>query len=402
MNQNINRDINQEGVQAFGRIKMGTAEIVQEDQLMALLATGRQLTVKLGLDPTAPDIHLGHAVVLRKLKHFQEFGHKAVIIIGDFTGRIGDPTGRSKTRPALSTEDVIRHAKTYEEQIFKILDPDLTEVKFNSEWLSKLNFEDVIKLASRFTMARLLERDDFKNRYKQELPIGLHEFFYPIMQAYDSVAIKADIEMGGTDQTFNILMGRTLQESMGEQKQVALFMPLLEGTDGVEKMSKSLGNYIGIEESPHEIYGKAMSIPDEMIIRYFKLTTDIMPETLVALEDELKSGKLNPKDAKMRLARELVRLYHGEALANEAETSFVKVFSKREIPETIETISVKVGTELIEVIENLNLYASRSEIRRLIKQGGVRIDDVKVLNEHQELKCGNILKIGKRRFYKID
>lgn len=274
-----------------------------EHKLSQSQKTGRPLTVKLGLDPSAPDIHLGHAVVLRKIKQLQDLGHKAVLIIGDFTGMIGDPTGKSKTRKQLTKEQVMENARTYEEQIFKVLDPERTEIRFNSEWLGKLNFADVINLSSKCTVARMLEREDFKKRYEAHESICIHEFFYPLMQAYDSVEIKADIELGGTDQRFNILMGRGLQKDFGQESQVALFMPILEGIDGIEKMSKSLGNYIGVYDAPEEMYGKVMSIPDNLIIKYFELATDVHPDEITAISDQLQSGSVNPRDVKMKLAK---------------------------------------------------------------------------------------------------
>lgn len=288
-------------------ISKGAEEIISIDDLKEKLKksqeTGKPLTVKLGLDPTAPDIHLGHAVVLRKIKQFQDLGHRAVIIIDDFTGMIGDPTGRSKTRKPLTRDEVIENARTYENQIFKILDREKTDVRFNSEWLSRFNFADVIELASNCTVARILERDDFQKRFHAHESIGVHEFFYPLMQGYDSVALKADVELGGTDQRFNILMGRNLQKDYGQESQVAIFMPILEGTDGVEKMSKSFGNYIGINEPPNDIYGKVMSIPDNMIIRYFELATDVHPDDLAKIKEALNSGNINPRDVKMRLVK---------------------------------------------------------------------------------------------------
>jgi tyrosyl-tRNA synthetase len=311
-------------------ISKGADEIIDIEDLKAKLEKsekeGKPLRVKLGLDPTAPDIHLGHAVVLRKIKQLQDLGHKAIIIIGDFTGMIGDPSGRSKTRPALTKEEVLENARTYQEQIFKVIDRDKTEVRFNSEWLGALNFSDVIVLASKHTVARMLEREDFKKRFEEHESIGIHEFFYPLMQGYDSVAIEADIELGGTDQRFNLLMGRTIQRDYGQESQVALMMPLLEGTDGVEKMSKSLGNYIGIYEEPNEMYGKVMSIPDELMIKYYELATDIHPDEISKIKAGLEDGSYHPRDAKMRLAREITSLYHSEEAAQKAEEQFKAVF----------------------------------------------------------------------------
>ena len=318
-------------------ISKGAEEIIDtaelEEKLRASQKTGRPLTVKLGLDPTAPDIHLGHTVVLRKIRQFQDLGHRAVIIIGDFTGMIGDPTGRSKTRRQLTRDEVKENARTYEEQMYKILDRDKTELRFNSEWLSKLNFADVIGLTSKYTVARMLEREDFHSRFEANEPIGIHEFLYPLMQGYDSVEINADVELGGTEQRFNILMGRKLQKDFGQQSQVALFMPVIEGIDGVEKMSKSLGNYIGINEDAQNIYGKVMSIPDHLIIKYFRLVTDVHPDEVDSMEKVLDSNEVNPRDLKMKLAFEITKLYHGDKEAVRAEENFISVFQRKGIPE---------------------------------------------------------------------
>lgn len=314
-------------------IKRGTAEIVPEEELVEKLkksvANNKPLHIKLGLDPTAPDIHLGHTVVLQKLRQFQELGHKVTIILGDYTGRIGDPTGKSETRKQLTEEQVLANAKTYEQQIFKILDPQKTSVRFNSTWLAPLKFEDVIRLAATTTVARMLEREDFSKRFKENLPISIHEFFYPLMQGYDSVALEADIELGGTDQKFNLLMGRTLQKEFGQEPQIALMMPILEGLDGVNKMSKSLGNYIGIDEPPQEMYGKTMSLPDELMVRYFELVTPVPLEEVRSIAKGLAEGTLHPRDVKMRLAREIVSFYHGPEAAMQAEEQFKKVFQKK-------------------------------------------------------------------------
>lgn len=313
-------------------IVKGVDELIGLDSLKDKLeksnSIGEPLVVKLGLDPSAPDIHLGHTVVLRKMKQLQDLGHKIVIIIGDFTGKIGDPTGKAKGRKALTTEKVLENAKTYENQIFKVLDKEKTEVRFNSEWLSKLTFEETIKLASTMTVARMLEREEFKKRYESQIPISIHEFFYPLMQGFDSVAINADIEIGGTDQRFNVLMGRMLQKEYGKDPQATIFMPLLEGLDGKEKMSKSLGNYIGIDETPEIMYEKAMTLPDELIIKYFELVTDIHPNEVDKIKNDLEKGNINPRDIKMKLAKEIVKLYHGEDSASRAEERFMKVFQK--------------------------------------------------------------------------
>lgn len=369
---------------------------------------GRPLRIKLGLDPSAPDIHVGHAVVLRKIRQLQELGHIAVIIIGDYTGMIGDPTGKSKTRKQLSPEDVKRNAQTYMEQIFKIIDKDRTEVHFNSEWLSKMNFGDVIELSAKCTVARMLERDDFNNRYTNHLPLSVHEFFYPLMQAYDSVAIKADIELGGTDQTFNILMGRDIQRDYGQEPQLTLFMPLLEGIDGVEKMSKSLGNYIGISEEPAVIYEKVMKVPDDKIIKYFNLCTDLHPSEVIKLQRSLDDGA-NPRDVKMILAHEITELYMGKEAADRAEERFKTVFQKNQVPDDAPEIFIDSNTELdlgekvINELLSTKLFSSKSELRRLFKQGGVQINSVKVTDTTQinELNDGDNIKVGKNKYFII-
>lgn len=388
-------------------ILKGVDTIIDEKELKEKLIKAekenRQLVVKLGLDPSAPDIHLGHTVVLRKMKQIQDLGHKVVIIIGDFTGKIGDPTGKSKTRVALTTEQVLENAKTYQKQIFKVLDPEKTEVRFNSEWLSKLNFEDVVKLASTITVARMLEREDFKNRYQNNIPISVHEFFYPLMQGYDSVAIKADIELGGTDQRFNLLMGRSLQKEFNQESQVVIMMPIIEGLDGVNKMSKSLGNYIGVDEEAGVMYQKAMEIPDELIIKYYNLVTDVHPDVVSKIETELKEDLRNPRDIKMELAKEIVTLYHGEEKANLAEERFKSVFQKGQIPSDILTVEAsKEDFDLAKIIVDNKLVPSKSELRRLVKQGGVKlnqekIEDLSQINITDEI----VVQIGKKKFIKI-
>ncbi len=366
----------------------------------------RPLIIKLGLDPSAQDIHLGHSVVLRKIRQLQDLGHKAVIIIGDYTGRIGDPTGKSKTRKQLTEEEVLANAKTYQEQIFKIIDKNKTEVRFNSEWLDKMNFADVITLASKCTVARMLERDDFNNRYTNHLPLSIHEFFYPLMQAYDSVAIKADIELGGTDQTFNILMGRNIQKDYGIKPQLTLFMPLLEGIDGIEKMSKSLGNYVGIDEEPHVIYEKVMKISDNMIIKYYNLCTDIHPDDIAKIVMRLDNNE-NPRDIKMELAFEITKLYCGEDEAKEAKKRFIDVYQKNLTPDDVDVLILEEGNgnleeNIIDALLETGKFQSKSEIRRLIKQGGVKWNDEKVstLNDI-EFREENVLKVGKRHMFKI-
>lgn len=387
----------------------GVEEVLLYDTLRQKLEhseqTGHPLVVKLGLDPTAPHIHLGHTVVLRKIKALQDLGHRAVLIIGDFTGRIGDPTGKSKTRRVLSTEEILHNAETYRSQIFKILDPDKTEVRFNSEWLSKLNFEQVLQLASKTTVARMLERDDFKNRFEAHQSIGVHEFFYPLMQAYDSVELKADIEIGGTDQKFNILMGRTLQKDYGQDSQAAIFMPILEGTDGIQKMSKSLGNCIGIDEAPEEIYGKLMSIPDKLILRYFSLITDEHPDEIERMGRSMEQNDENPKNLKMKLAKQVTALYHGAAAAECAEQNFNQIFKERDLPEEIEAYDMNMGTDidLVQLLVDTGLCITKSDAKRLILQGGFKINGEKATQfRHEVLKNGDILQAGKRKFLKIN
>ncbi|MCU9811646.1 MULTISPECIES: tyrosine--tRNA ligase [Paraclostridium] len=392
-------------------IKKGAAEIISEEDIVKKLEKSakenKPLTIKLGLDPSAPDIHLGHTVVLRKMKAFQDLGHQVVIIIGDATGMIGDPTGKSAVRKQLSHDQVLENARTYQEQIFKILDREKTIVKFNSEWLQTMNFMDVANLASKYTVARMLERDDFKKRFASNQSISIHEFFYPLMQGYDSVAIKADIEMGGTDQKFNILMGRTLQKEYDQEPQIALLMPIIEGTDGVKKMSKSLGNYIGISEAPNDMYGKTMSIPDELIIRYFELVTDEHPDSIEAMKSDIEQDKVNPRDLKMKLAKEVVELYHGEEKALEAEQYFKSVFQKKNIPDDIAEMEVSIEESeeglffIPKIVTGLKLSPSTSEARRLLKQGGIKLNGEKVENDKIALQTGDIIQVGKRKFAKI-
>jgi len=387
-------------------IKKGAFQILQEEELAAKLRrsiiTSQPLTIKLGLDPSAPDIHLGHTVVLRKVRQMQEFGHHAIIIIGDFTGKIGDPTGRSKTRKQLTKEQVQENAATYMEQIFKVLDRKKTQVLFNSEWLEKLDFEAVIRLAASTTVARLLEREDFSNRYKRQEPIGLHEFFYPLMQAYDSVQIHADIELGGTDQTFNILMGRTLQKSLGQEAQVAIFMPLLEGLDGVEKMSKSLGNYIGVDEPSEIMFKKVMEVPDNLISRYFELVTDMHPDEIDMLSTRISEGE-NPRNIKLLLAENITSLYHGTEEAAKAKEYFLSVFSAGKLPENMPHIACLNGERtLLELVPHLianGMISSGSEFRRLVKQGGITMNKERVTDVNIPLTAPEtVLKIGKKNF----
>jgi len=393
---------------AFEKIKRKTVEIINEDELKKKLSSGKKLRVKLGCDPTAPDLHLGHYVVLRKLKDFQELGHEVVFIIGDFTALIGDPSGRSKTRPPLSKEQIQENAKTYFEQVFKVLDKDKTEVRYNSEWLSKITFEDWFRLCSNFTLARILERDDFQNRFNANIPIFFHELFYPLMQAYDSYAIDADVELGGTDQKFNLIMGRHLLEVKGKEPQIAIIMPILRGLDGEQKMSKSLGNYVGITEDPQTMFGKIMSIPDTLIAEYYYLVLDVDDNKAKEIEDMVKSGSVNPRDLKLELAKGIVEIFHGKAEAEKAYENFIKVFSKKELPDEVEEIDVSkyVSNDELDVVNllvDLKILPSKSEVKRLIEQGGLKINDEKIASfkEKPKVKNGDILRVGKKQFYKI-
>ena len=390
------------------QIKHGVSGIINEEDLVKKIERSikenKPLVVKLGLDPTAPDIHLGHTVPLRKLRLFQQFGHQVVIVIGGFTARIGDPSGKSVTRPPLTKEQVLENAQTYKTQIFKVLDPEKTIVRDNSEWLESMNFADVLRLASSYTVARMMERDDFDKRYKEGRPIGVHEFMYPLMQGQDSVALHADVEFGGTDQTFNLLMGRHLQELAGQEPQVVITMPLLEGLDGVQKMSKSLGNYIGIDEAPKDMYGKAMSIPDELMMRYFMLVTDMTIEDQDDMEERLENGTLHPRDAKMQLAKTIVRLYHGEQAAQEAEDEFKRVFQQHALPTDIPEYAIDTPSEAIFVPQfctDAGLTASNGEARRSIKAGAFKVNGEKYGEENLVLEDGMIVQVGKRKFIKI-
>ncbi|MEW9699647.1 tyrosine--tRNA ligase [Paenibacillus sp. SI8] len=398
----------------FSIIRRGIAEIVPiealKQKIIGAVATGRPLRVKLGLDPSAPDIHIGHTVVLQKLRQFQQLGHQVQLIIGDYTGRIGDPSGKSETRKQLTEEDVQRNAETYQKQLYKILDPAQTNFYYNSSWLGQLKFDDVLKLAGKVTVARMLERDDFAKRYAGNQPIHLHEFFYPLMQAYDSVSLQSDIELGGTDQTFNILMGRTLQGAYEmKEGQVAILMPLLEGLDGVQKMSKSLRNYIGIDESPSEIFGKTMSIPDHLMLKYYELTTPISNEELRELQEGLEAGTVHPRDAKMKLASAYVRMYHGEQSAGEAEQHFVTVFQKRALPDEIEAAELHRDVledghiSIIKLLVSLQLQASNGEARRSVEQGAVKLNKQKITDIHTLItpQEGDIVQVGKRKFVQI-
>lgn len=390
----------------------GAADHSTKEEIIAKLQKvkeeNRPLRIKLGLDPSAPDIHLGHAVVLRKIKQMQDLGHEALIVIGDFTGMIGDPTGKSKTRKPLTKEQVLENAKTYEKQIFKILNKNQTTVRFNSEWLGDMVFRDVINLASKCTVARMLERDDFKKRYDNQQPISVHEFFYPLMQAYDSVALHADIELGGTDQTFNILMGRNIQKDFGQEPQITLFMPILEGIDGVDKMSKSLGNYIGVNEPAQSMYEKVMRIPDSLIIKYYELATDVHPDDVAKIKFRLENGE-NPRDIKMELAKEITSLYHSSSEAENAEEYFKTAYQKQEIPNDAPVLQFTpdvngdVGNALLETLMTSNKFKSKSEVRRLFLQGAVKVNGEKItdVKEITAIADNTVVQIGKGAFYRI-
>lgn len=390
-------------------LKRGVVEIVPYDDFEAKLKqsiiTNTPLKVKLGLDPSAPDIHIGHTVVLHKMRQFQELGHQIQLLIGDFTGKIGDPTGKSEMRKPLTDDQVKENAKTYFEQFSKIIDMDKAQVYYNSEWLTKLTFPEVIELASKLTVARMLERDDFSKRYKSGQPISIHEFFYPLMQGYDSVALDSDIELGGTDQTFNVLMGRHLQEEYGKNKQVAMTLPLLEGLDGERKMSKSLGNYIGIDEEPNEIFGKSMSIPDELMIKYYELATQIPMDEIEAMKNGLKDGTVHPRDAKMKLGYTFVEMYHGKEAAEQALNHFKTVFQQNALPDDIEEVKWEGDEEVwvVKLLVDLGMQSSNGEARRMIQNGGVKINQQKVTDNQMQvkLKDGMIVQVGKRKFKKI-
>lgn len=396
-------------------IMLGTESILIEEELECIVKKSieedKPLKVKLGLDPTSPDIHLGHAVVLNKLRQFQDLGHRAILIIGDYTARIGDPSGRSTLRPELSAEDIDRNAKTYMKQAFKILDPEKTEVVKNSKWLKSLRFEDILNLTSRFTVARMLERDDFKKRFKSNTPIAIMEFLYPIMQAYDSIAIEADVELGGTDQRFNLLMGRELQKELSQKPQIAITMPILVGTDGIEKMSKSLGNYIGVDESPQEIFGKVMSIPDNIMIDYFRLVTILDSKEIREIEDDIKKEKLNPSIAKRELAKIIIENLYTKNDALEAEENFDLIFKKKGIPDKVEQYIINLKSienkkiSLAQLLTDSGLTKSNGEARRLVAQGGIKINNRKINDPNLELNLndlsGKVIQRGKRHFRKI-
>ena len=381
----------------------GVVDFIERKDLTAKLTRGKPLTVKVGFDATAPDIHLGHTVVMRKMKHFQQLGHRVIFLIGDFTAMIGDPSGKKSTRPALTREQVLVNAETYRQQVFKILDPKTTEVRFNSEWLDKLGAEGMIRLAAKYTLARILERDDFRKRYDARQPIAMHELLYPLAQAYDSVALKADVEMGGTDQLFNLLVGRDLMREYGHEPQVVITMPLLEGLDGIEKMSKSLGNYISINEEPQSMFGKVMSISDDLMWKYYTLCTDLTPAEIQAIRAQDK-----PMDAKRRLAKIIIAGFHDAAAADAAEDEFRRVFSERQAPTEIEETKLPAAGEpqfLTKVIVAAGLAETNKEAQRLVAQGGVLVDDAKVDDPKYTLEAGAgkayLLKVGKRRFARV-
>ena len=379
------------------------------EKLIDVNKENRSLRIKFGMDPSAPDIHLGHAVALRKIKQLQDLGHTAVVIIGDFTGAIGDPTGKSKTRNQLTDEQVRFNAQTYLEQIFKILDKDKTELHYNSEWFDKMTFKDVINLCSKTTVARMLERDDFNNRMRNHKPIAIHEFFYPLMQAYDSVVVKSDLELGGTDQTFNVMMGRNIQKDFGVSQQVPVFVPLLVGIDGKEKMSKSLGNYIGVDEDAKVMYEKVMKIPDDLIITYYQLTTDMHPDKMKAIKKLLDSKEVNPRDIKMHLARSIVALYHTEEKVKEAEANFQAVYQKKNIDDVelpiltydCSLVDENLAYYLIDCIFSSGKYKSKSEVRRLIQQGAVKLNGERVTDLMFQPADGTVIQVGKGNMFKL-
>ncbi len=386
-------------------IKRGAVEIITEEELLKKLKEDRPLRIKAGFDPTAPDIHLGHTVLIEKMRQFQELGHEVIFLIGDFTGMIGDPSGKNETRPPLTREEVLENAKTYKEQIFKILDPEKTIVDFNSRWMSEMKAEDLIRLASHYTVARMLEREDFKQRWQSQTPISIHEFLYPLIQGYDSVVLRADVELGGTDQRFNLLVGRELQKAYGQKPQCVLMMPLLEGLDGVKKMSKSLGNYIGITEPPLEMFGKIMSISDELMLRYYELLSHISNEELESLRRRIADGTLHPKEAKEALAMEIVQRYWGRQEALKAKEEFERIFKAKEVPEEIPEIAFSFNGEAIwlpHILKSTGICKSTGEAMRLIRQGGITVDNERVRDTQFKLTPGeHIIKIGKRRFYRI-
>ena len=385
-------------------IKRGVAELIDENELRKKIARGTPLRIKVGFDPTAPDLHLGHTVVMHKMRHFQELGHHVIFLIGDFTGRIGDPSGRSETRPPLTEEQVMANAETYKKQVFKILDPEKTEVAFNSAWLGKMDAAGFIKLASSYTVARMMERDDFEKRFREQRPISIHEFLYPLCQGYDSVALKSDVEMGGTDQKFNLLVGRTLQAHYGIESQCILTMPLLEGTDGVRKMSKSYGNYIGIDEAPSEIFGKVMAVSDELMWRYYELLSAKSLEDIASLKQSVARGDVHPKAAKEALAHEMVSRYHSPRDADEAQQGFNAVFAGGGVPDDMPEHQCQSGDDSTPpaFLEAAGLVKSRGEAKRLMKEGALAIDGQRCEDALSPLPAGEyVVKLGKKRFLKL-
>ncbi|MDX1584128.1 MAG: tyrosine--tRNA ligase [Thermoanaerobaculia bacterium] len=390
----------------------GTIDLIETEELRRKLAEskrkGKPLVVKTGFDPTAPDIHLGHTVVIRKMRHFQQLGHRVIFLIGDFTGMIGDPSGKKATRPALSDEEIAANAETYKQQIFKILDPEETEIRFNSEWLLELGSVGMVRLASHYTLARLLERDDFSKRFKDHEPIAMHEMLYPLAQGYDSVALEADVELGGSDQLFNLLVGRDLMREYGLAPQVVMTMPLLEGLDGVEKMSKSLGNYIGIEEDPDSMFGKVMSISDDLMWKYYELCTDLLPADVASIRERVESGERHPMEAKRELAKMIIEDFHDRNAAEKADSEFRKIFSRKELPSDLEEKTLDASDEpesLAKILSAAELTSSNSEARRMIAQGAVTVDDERIDDPKAVLEVGTgrsyVIKVGKRRFARV-
>ncbi len=390
--------------QQLKELKRGIVDIVSEEEFLAKLKKGRPLRVKVGFDPTAPDIHLGHTVVLQKMRQFQDAGHDVVCLIGDFTGMIGDPTGRSSTRPPLTREQVLENARTYQEQVIKVLDPRRTTMAFNSQWMDNMVVSEFIKLTSVQTVARILERDDFKKRFTNQHPISIHEFLYPFIQGYDSVALKADIELGGTDQIFNLLMGREVQKAYGQEPQVVMTLPLLEGTDGIQKMSKSYNNYIGVDDEPSDMFGKVMSISDDLMWRYYELLSSRTIPEIDQMKQDVETGFLHPMEAKMRFAHEMVKRFHGLEQAEAARGGFEKVFQSRSLPDDMPDVVVSLEKPWIcAVLKEAGLTSGTSEAKRLVDQGAVRINDEKVADHEQVLEKGTyIIKVGKRRFARVE
>ncbi len=390
----------------FEKLKHGTVQVIPEDAFKKKLEKKKTLKIKLGMDPTAPDLHLGHAVVLNKMRQFQDLGHTVIFLIGDFTARIGDPTGKSKTRPPLTEDDIKKNAQTYFEQVSKILDPDKTEIRYNSEWLNKLNFADVLKLAGKTTLARLIEREDFQNRLEQNISIGFHELFYPIMQGYDSVVLEADIELGGTDQTFNLLMGRDLQEHYDQEPQVIMTMPLLEGLDGVQKMSKSLGNYVGLWEEPVQVYGKLMSVSDTLMWRYYHLLLDKTEQEITMLQKDVHQEKRHPMKLKKEMAFGIIKRFWSEQEAHKAQGNFEALFQKQDYSQAKEAAILSHISNpiwIVTLLKELKTISSSSEAKRLIQSGAVLVDDKKITDFKAEITCtsGMIVKVGKHRIYKL-